>query len=84
MKITKGDNPEGLYDRLQYENALAEREQNAAVRAWENEYLESQATLTEFREGRELIAQTPSDPDVPLDEASFRDYRIRRAAGEGG
>ena len=82
MKIIADDNG-GIYDRLQFENALAEREQREARRAWENDYLESQDTQQDFREARELIANTPSDPDTPLDECTFADYRIRRALGEG-
>jgi hypothetical protein len=82
MKIISDDN-DGIYDQLQFENALAEREQREARQAWENDYLEAQDTQQDFREARELIANTQSDPDRSPDEMDYRDYCIwRRTEGK--
>lgn len=75
---------EGVWDWLQYETDLAEREQREAVRSEEIDFLDQAKTHAEFCEAmrakNELLAESP---DIPLDECSYRDYRLRRATGEG-
>jgi hypothetical protein len=83
MKIITDGNPEGLYDRLQYETDLVEREQREFVRSEEIKFLEQQETHAEFCQAMKDKGGMLAEPELPLDEASYRDYRLRRAAGEG-
>ena len=84
QKMITDGNPENIYDWLQYETDLAEREQREVVRSGEIEFLDQTKTHAEFREARKYQSQFLAEsPDVPLDEVSYRDYCIRRATGEG-
>jgi len=84
QKIITDGNPENIYDWLQYETDLAEREQRDVVRSEEIEFLDQTKTHADFcqamKDKNQLLTESP---DVPLDECSYRDYRIRRATGEG-
>jgi hypothetical protein len=78
------DPHEGVWDWLQYETDLAEREQREVVRSGEIEFLDQAQTHMEFCQRMQAKGEFLAEsPDVPLDEVSYRDYRIRRSAGEG-
>ena len=84
QKIIADGNPENIYDWLQYETDLAEKEQREVVRSGEIEFLDQAETHAEFCQARRAQNQYLAEsPDVPLDEVSYRDYCIRRATGEG-
>lgn len=80
--ITDGD-ADSFFDRFQIETVMAEREQREAVRLAEIEYLDETQTHAEFCQAMKEKGELVAEPDKPLDEASYRDYRIRRDAGEG-
>jgi hypothetical protein len=77
------DPHEGVWDWLQYETDLAERDQREVVRSGELEFLDQTKTHADFCQAmkakNELLAESP---DTPLDEVTYRDYCIRRAMGE--
>lgn len=73
-------NPDSAFDALQFEQATRDREQREEALAEEIERLDG----LDYREFLRLRHKPEiSEPDLPLDEASYRDYRIRRNAGEG-
>ena len=83
MKIISDDN-DGIFDQFQLETDLAEREQRDVVRASEVEFLnqaETQADYCQAMKAKDFYLV--ESPDAPLDEVSYRDFKIRRAAGEG-
>lgn len=80
--VTDGD-ADRIFDRMQFENDRAEREQRETVRLAEIEYLDGTQTHADFSRAMEEKNELLAEEDLPLDECSYRDYRIRRAAGEG-
>ena len=74
----------GVWDWLQYATDLAEREQRAFVRSEEIEFLEKQGTHAEFCQAmKDKNFYLVEPPEAPLDEVSYRDFRLRRDVGEG-
>jgi|GEM_PF-5564675 hypothetical protein len=69
-----------IYDAIQFEQVKRERERKKRAIENEVELLDG----TDFPEFRRLRGSPHvAEPELPLDEASYRDYRIRRDAGEG-
>jgi len=76
---TSGAN--GAYDEIQARNAKEERQQRERVQAAEVELLDGE-TYRAFCQRRREMNRLLVEPETALDEASFRDYRLRRDSGE--
>ena len=69
-----------VYDQLQFDTVRREQEQVQRNQAAENARLD----VADYQTYRRLRLEHPIlEPELPLDEASYRDYCLRRDAGEG-
>ena len=79
MRVRTTGDPDSAFDALQLENADREREQRERWQAAEIERLDGH----DYREFLRLRAeQAIAEPKAALDETSYRDYKLRRDAGE--
>jgi hypothetical protein len=80
MRTEANGDVDRLYDQFQLETMRREREQAEARRAAEVERLDG----TDYREFLRLRSEEQvTEPEIPLDEATYQDYKLRRKAGEG-
>ena len=66
-----------VYDQLQYENALREREQRERRQAAEVELLDG-TSYAQYKARRRAQTHLLVEPKLPEDEMSYRDYRVAR------
>jgi hypothetical protein len=74
---TTGD-ADRIFDQLQFENVLAEREQREIVRGAEIDFLDATETHAELCQAMKDKQGLMAQPELLADEMSYRDFRIWR------
>ena len=70
-----------IFDQLQHENAVHEREQREKRQATEVDLLGGDISFREFRQRRADMSKLVVEPELPLDEMDFKDYAVARRSG---
>src|SRR5436309_3213989 len=70
-----------VFDQLQHENAVHEREQREQRQGMEVDLLDADISFREYRQRRVDMARLVVEPGLPLDEMSQADYKVARQTG---
>lgn len=76
-KLTMDGDVNRVFDQLQHQNAVREKDQRQRRQAAEIELLDG-TTYREYRARRYAQRRLVAQPKLPLDEMSYRDYRVAR------
>src|SRR5207302_4873838 len=70
-----------VFDQLQHENAVHEREQREKRQQTELDLLGGDISFREYRQRRAEMADLVVEPELPLDEMDYKDYAVARRSG---